>query len=95
MRRLAGVLVRPRSTMAALVAAPTFFGTWTVILLTWLACGWWLLTTPVGRQALVDERVRVVEMLGGRVSDDEYAALQASPPLTSYLTSGGRLLLAP
>ena len=40
-------------------------------------CGGLLLSTPVGRQALVDERVRVIEALGGRVDDAAYAALQA------------------
>jgi hypothetical protein len=95
MWRIARVVLRPRSTMAALVAAPTFLSTWAIILLAWLACGWWLLSTPVGRQALVDERVRVVELFGGQVTDKEYADLRASPPLAAYVTSGGRLLLTP
>ena len=33
--------------------------------------------------------------MGGRVDDAEYARLQANPPLSAYLTSGGRLLLTP
>ncbi|MEO7135942.1 MAG: YIP1 family protein, partial [Vicinamibacterales bacterium] len=48
-----------------------------------------------GRQALVDERVRVTEALGQRVDDAEYARLRADPPFPVYLTSGGRLLLTP
>jgi len=39
--------------------------------------------------------VRVTEALGRRVDDAAYARLQANPPLTVYLTSGGRLLLTP
>jgi len=67
-----------------------------VFLLAVLAvCAFALLSTSIGRQALVDERVRVVEALGGRVDDGAYAALQANPPLLVYLTSGGRLLLTP
>ncbi len=95
MRRIAGVLVRPRSTMAALLAVPSFLATWSAILLVWMACGTWLLSTDVGRQATVDERVRVTEALGGRVTDEQYEALQESPPLLTYLTSGGRVLLLP
>lgn len=95
MRRIAGVLTHPRSTMAALVAVPAWFGVWVALLVVWLAGAAWLLTTGVGQQALVDERVRQVEAFGGRVDDAAYGTLQQSPPLMAYFTSGGRLLLAP
>jgi len=95
MRRVTGVLVHPRSTMAEVVRRPVFITTWVVVLLAVIVCGGLLLSTPVGQQALVDERVRVTEALGQRVDDAEYARLQADPPLLAYLTSGGRLLLTP
>jgi hypothetical protein len=94
-RRLAGVVLRPRATLAALVAAPAWVTTWAVILTVWAACGSWLLSTTVGQQALVDERVRVIESLGGTVSDAHYEQMQAAPPWWVYFTSGGRLLLFP
>jgi hypothetical protein len=95
MRRVTGVLLRPRVAMAEVVRRPVFLTTWVVVLLAVVVCGGLLLSTQVGRQALVDERVRVVEALGGRVDDAEYARLQANPPVLVYLTSGGRLLLTP
>ena len=95
MRRVTGVLVHPRSTMAEVVRHPAFITTWVVVLLAVAVCGGLLLSTPVGQQALVDERVRVTEALGIRVDDAAYARLQANPPLSVYLTSGGRLLLTP
>ena len=95
MRRVTGVLMHPRATMAEVVRHPAFITTWVVVLLAVAVCGGLLLSTPVGRQALVDERVRVTEALGRRVDDAEYARLQADPPLSVYLTSGGRLLLTP
>lgn len=95
MHRVTGVLVRPRATMSEVVRHPAFITTWIVILLAVTVCGGLLLSTPVGRQALVDERVRVTEALGGRVDDAEYARLQADPPFPVYVTSGGRLLLTP
>jgi hypothetical protein len=88
-------MTRPRATLAALVHAPAWLATWFVILIVWAACGGWLLSTAVGQQALVDERVRVVETLGGEISDEEYAALQQRPPWWIYFTSGGRILLSP
>jgi Yip1 domain len=95
MRRVTGVLVHPRATMAEVVRHPGFISTWVVVLLAVVASGGLLLSTPVGRQALVDERVRVTEALGRRVDDALYARLQANPPYSVYLTSGGRLLLMP
>jgi len=95
MRRVTGVLMHPRTTMAEVARHPAFITTWIVVLLAVAICGGLLLSTPVGRQALVDERVRVTEALGGRVDDAAYARIQAAPPYSVYLTSGGRTLLTP
>jgi hypothetical protein len=94
-RRIAGVLIHPRATLAELVGQPTWVDTWFAILIVWALCGVALLSTDVGQQALIDERVRVIETVGGTVSDAAYVALQANPPWWVYLTSGGRLLLTP
>jgi hypothetical protein len=95
MHRVLGVLMRPRATMVEVVQHPAFVTTWVLILLAVAICGGLLLSTEVGRQALVDERVRVTEALGRRVDDAGYARLQADPPVSVYFTSGGRLLLMP
>jgi len=81
--------------MSEVVSRPGFALVWVAILLVLAVCAFALLSTSVGRQALVDERVRVIEALGGRVDDAAYGALQANPPWLVYLTSGGRLLLTP
>ena len=95
MRRVVGVLLHPRQTMAAVVHDPSFITAWIVVLLIVAACGVSILSTAVGRQALVDERVRTTEMVGGRVDDAAYAEWLAHPPISAYLTSGGRLLVTP
>lgn len=95
MRRVMGVLLSPRATMAEIVRDPSFLAAWVVVLLVVVVCGGLLISTDVGKQALVDERVRVTEALGQRVDDAEYARLQANPPLLTYWTSGGRLLVTP
>lgn len=77
------------------VSAAQVFATWAVLLAIWAGAAWVLLGGPVGRQALVDERVRVVEAVGGTVDDAAYAALQANPPYWVYASSGGRALLFP
>jgi hypothetical protein len=81
--------------LAGIVKAPAWADTWLVVLVTWAIVGGALLSTEVGRLALVDERVRVIETFGGTVTDEEYAELQASPPWWVYATSGNRTLLSP
>lgn len=95
MRRIAGLFWHPRSTMAEVVQSPAFIPTWIALLVLVTSCGGLLLSTRVGRQALVDERVRIAESLGDRVDDAAYAAWQARPPYEVYLTSGGRVWLFP
>jgi hypothetical protein len=89
------MVIRPRTTLAELTARPAWAGPWLLILIIWAVCGAWLLSTEVGQQALVDERVRVIETFGGEVEDEEYEALQLHLPWWTYLTSGGRALLTP
>lgn len=94
-RRLAGVIVRPRATLAQVIQAQTWAATWLLLLMVWAVCGGALLATDVGRQAVVDERVRAIEAFGGTVTDAEYASFQAHPPWWVYLVSGSRALLLP
>lgn len=94
-RRLAGVIWRPRSAQTAVVQHPTWLAPWAVVLAVPLLCGFLFLRTDAGRQALVDEQVRLVEAAGAQMDDAQYAQLQAHPPYLVYLASGGRMLLNP
>jgi hypothetical protein len=93
--RFAGVLRRPTATLTTAIADRAWAAMWLAGLVLWAASGAWLLSTDVGQQALVDERVRVLEAFGSEVDDRAYEALQARPPLLAYLTSGGRVWLLP
>lgn len=95
--RLLQICTSPHVGMRGAVACTSgqTLSTWVLLLALWGGAAWLLLASPVGRQALVDERVRVVEAVGGSIDDREYAALQARPPYWVYLASGGRALLFP
>jgi hypothetical protein len=94
-RRFAGVVLRPRTTFAELIVRPAWASTWLVILVVVGVCAGGLLINEVGQQALVDERVRVVETFGGTIDDAQYARLLTHPPYWVYFTSGSRTLLLP
>jgi hypothetical protein len=94
-RRLVDVVWRPRTTMVGLMEQPAWLGSWVFILISWAVLGGWLLSTDIGQQALVDERVRVIEAFGGTVTDEQYQSLLAQPPWWVYAMSGGRFLLNP
>lgn len=81
--------------MAQLARQPAWLSAWAIVLTVTIAAGLWLLSSGVGAQAVVDERVRVIEAFGGRVSDEQYAQLQAAPPWWVFVTSGSRTLLTP
>ena len=79
-RRIVGVVLRPRTTFAALVGRPVWIDTWLVILAVVTICAALLLISDIGVLAVVDERERVVEAFGGTVDDTEHAALLENPP---------------
>jgi Yip1-like protein len=94
-RRLAGVILRPRTTFAELIRRPAWIDTWLAILAVTALCAVSLLTSDVGQQAVVDERERVIETFGGTVDDAQHDILLANPPYWVYFTSGSRTLLLP
>jgi hypothetical protein len=89
------MVIHPRATFVELAERPVWWDTWLIILGIWAVCGTLLLGSRIGDQALVDERERVIEALGGTVTDTQHAALLAQPPRWVYFTSGSRLLLTP
>lgn len=97
MRLIARVCSSPRAALrdAAALSPGRIVLAWVVLLAIWAGCAAVVVTSPVGRQALVDERVRAVEALGGQVDDATYRRWQAQPPYWVYAASGGRTLLLP
>ena len=77
-RRLIGTVVAPRATLERVVALPQWMDVLVVSTLVISGSTGVLLLTDVGQQAFVDERVASVEAFGGRVTDADYLAWQAS-----------------
>jgi hypothetical protein len=73
--RMAGVLRRPRSTFAGVIAEPRVAGILAVPAALAAAAGAALMSTDVGRLALVDQWERTAFAFGRPVNDAEYGAL--------------------
>lgn len=86
--RVWGIVRAPRATFAAVVAHPTWLGvlilTVTVATVTAMA----LYSTEIGRQALLDQRVDLLEGFGQTVDDERYARLEQDIPGLSRLQLG-------
>lgn len=74
--RVVGVLTAPRTTFAAVAAAPRWVGMALVVVLITMASQMWFQSTDVGRQATLDESVRRVESFGVKVSDQMYEGMR-------------------
>ena len=74
--RIIGVLLRPRTAFARVVAAPRWLGVMITTTLAVALSGAVLMQTAVGRQALVDQWERTAIAFGQEVDDAGYARFQ-------------------
>ena len=74
--RVAGVVIRPRSTFAAVVLRPQVGGLLAVLTAVSFAATAGFLATEVGRVALVDQWERTALAFGRPIDDARYRELQ-------------------
>lgn len=76
--RVAGVVLSPRETYAAVAARPRALGVLLVVLAVVVAAQGIFLSTEVGRQATLDQQVEAMETFGVPVTDEAYARMEES-----------------
>ena len=86
--RLVGVLLSPRSTFAAIVDRPRPFGALILVALCAAAGNYWLFSTEVGQQALLEQQVENMEQFGMTVSDEQYDGMARGIENVKYITAG-------
>ena len=77
-RRLIGVLFTPRTAYADIVASPRSLVVLACVATAAAGSLYVFLSSEVGQEAYVDQRIRSVEAFGGEVTDAEYAALKSA-----------------
>src|SRR5512139_2878883 len=92
--RFIGVLFSPRQTFAQVAKQPRWLGMLLLVTIIGVVATGGFLSTEVGQQAYLDEAVRRVEAGGGRMSDQQYQAIERTLPYMGY-TTAGVLVMAP
>lgn len=93
--RVIGVLTAPRATYADVAARPRWLGVLLVVLAAVILPVMALLSTEIGRQAIVDRQVQVMQSFGRQVTDAQYAQLERMAPFARYLTGAGQAIALP
>ncbi len=108
--RLAGVLFSPQSTFRTIMNRPRWLGALAVVALAAGGANAWLISTDVGRQALLELQFNQMETFGVTVSDEMYEGivrqsrssidfavgpLDVSIPIVALFTLGSQLVTIP
>jgi hypothetical protein len=74
--RILGVVFSPRATYAEVAARPRALGVLAFIVITGAVATFAFLSTEVGKQAMLDQQVRMMESFGMKIPDQAYARME-------------------
>src|SRR4051794_33643730 len=90
--RVIGVLTSPRDTYAQIAERPRWLALAAVVLVLIVAPSTALMSTEVGRRALLDQQVQTIEAFGRTLDDAQYQTLQRYAQLAPYLAAVNALV---
>jgi hypothetical protein len=93
--RLVAVVFSPYKAFAAVAARPRWFGALAIGLLIICVGQFWLLSTEVGQQAVLDQQVSALEAFGQEVSDEQYENFERGLPVARYFALVQTIIVAP
>ena len=95
--RILGVLVAPRATYADVAARPRWLGVLAVVLLVMATGSIIFFSTDVGKEALLDQQVTMMESFGVKLPDEAYQRMEEnlSRPTTPYFTAASQVVFVP
>jgi hypothetical protein len=95
MARIIGVITSPRETFASIAAAPKWVDVLVVTTLLAAVVTFAFLSTPVGRQAMLEQQVSTMEGFGMQVSDAQYAEMEKGLERGAYFALASILVVGP
>jgi Yip1-like protein len=93
--RIVGVITSPRDTYTVVAAQPRWLGVMAVVLLVGCTATFLFLSTDVGKQAMFDQQIRVMESFGVKINDTAYARMEAGLGRAPYAGALGQAVTLP
>src|SRR5712671_535749 len=93
--RIIGVLTSPRATYADVAAHPRWLGVLVVVLVATILPTAWLLSTDIGKRAVLDQQLQTLEALGRTVTDAQYQQMERMAPYSVYFAAVGQIIMLP
>src|SRR5262245_13628031 len=93
--RAFGVIFSPRDTYASIVAHPRILGAAVTTLLIAVTATTSFLLTQVGKDALFDQQMRMMESIGFRITDQMYDRMESQLAMAPYFSAAGQLVFTP
>jgi hypothetical protein len=93
--RVIGVLTSPRATYADVAAHPRWLGVLVVVLVATILPTAWLLSTAVGKRAMIDQQLQTLEALGRTVTDAQYQQMERMAPYSVYFAAVSQIVMVP
>src|SRR3954453_14231935 len=93
--RIVGVLFAPRATYAAVAARPRWLAVLLVIVGLGGAATFAFLSTDVGKAAMLDQQVRMMEAFGVKVPDAAYQRMEEGADRARYTGVAGQAVGLP
>jgi hypothetical protein len=93
--RFVGIITSPKATFQGIAAHPRWFWMFVVTTLITVVCTAGPMFTEWGRQAALDQQVRMMESFGRTINDEAYAAMERGMSFAAYTSGIGILVFAP
>jgi hypothetical protein len=93
--RIVGVLTSPRATFADVAARPRWLGVLAFVVLVGAVATFVFLSTAVGKQAMFDQQVRMLESFGVKLNDAAYARMEAGLDRAPYTGAISQVVVLP
>jgi len=93
--RIVGIFFSPRATYAEVAARPRWFGVLAVSTVVIAGGFYFLLSSEVGQQALLDQQTQVIESFGVKLNEQAYANMEAGIQRAKYTTPIAQLIGIP
>ncbi len=91
--RIIGIIFSPRKAYAEVARRPTILGALALVMLITGGSGFALMSTDVGKEAMIDQQVQQRESFGQTVTDQQYQQLERMAQFAPYFALGGQITL--